>query len=329
MIKGIEHFFDKKIRELDIKIIKNIGSARSFRVVGLIKGRKVIFKLRRLWRFYSIANLKAEILTGKILFRTEMSKKPFQSRDIISYSMDFPQWVLFRYQEGKSAAGEKCKHWCFSKDFYAKNPPKKMFKLLNFWHNDITKFFSRHRNVFPFRFQKYGFKRVYGDFTNAAKFYLNVHIKKNSQLTQVFFKADEAAGKKILNKFRWIIEANNNYVSHGDMNPWNFLINKEKTAIIDYETSHLDIPYVDLAFVWSASWNNLKWREELRGLFLKEAQNKNLFEIMFNLNLVRFLPKVFGNIKKAQGNEKNLDIALSILKKDYRQAIKFLERQKI
>lgn len=329
MIKGIEFFFDKKIKELDIKVVQDIGSASSFRVVGFMKGKKVIFKLRRLWRFYSIASLKTEILTGKILSRKELADKPFQSRDIISYSMDYPQWVIFEYQEGKNAAGEKCKHWHFSKDFYAINPPKKMFEILKFWQEDITDFISMHSKDFSYCFKKYNFLRVYSDFVNAGNFYLEVHIKKNSELRQVFSKMDRITGEKILKKFRNIIETNNNYVSHGDMNPWNFLIHKRKTIIIDYETSHYDIPYVDLAFIWSASWNNLKWRKGLSKLFFKEVKDKRLFEVSFNINLVRFLPKVFGNIIRIEGNEKNLNIALNVLENDYRQAVKFLKETKI
>lgn len=328
MITGIEDFFAKKIKELDIKILQDIGSTRSFRVVGLMDGKKVIFKLRRLWRFYSISNLKTEILTGKILAGKELAGKPFQSRDIILYGMDYPQWVVFRYQEGESAVG-KCKHWCFSKEFYAINPPKKMFEILKFWQEDVTNFISTHSSEFPHRFKKYNFLRIYNDFVNAGNFYLNVHIKKNPELRQIFSKSDRVAGEKMLKKFRKIIEANNNFVSHGDMNPWNFLIQNGKTVIIDYETSHLDIPYVDLAFIWSASWNNLPWRKELRKIFLSEAKDKNLFEVLFNLNLVRFLPKVFGNIKRVEGNEKNLNIALDVLENDYQRAIEFLENQKI
>lgn len=326
MIKGIESFFDKKIKDLGIKAIQNIGSARSFRVVGLMNGEKVIFKLRRLWRFYSIVNLKTEILAGKILAQKKLSNKPFQSRNIISYSMNYPQWVVFRYQEGRSAVGEKCKHWCFSQDFYAANPPERMFKMLKFWQEDVTVFVSTHGKDFPYYFKKYNFTRIYRDFVNAGNFYLNVHIKKNSGLRQIFSRKDRLRGEKVLKKFKNAIEANNNYVSHGDMNPWNFLINGGKTVIIDYETSHFDIPYVDLAFIWSASWNNLAWRESLRKLFLKETKDKNLFEVLFSLNLVRFLPKVFGNIKKVEGNEKKLDIVLGVLENDYRQAIKFLEK---
>ncbi len=326
MIKGIKSFFDKKIKELNIKVLQDIGSTRSFRVVGIMKEKKVIFKLRRLRRFYSILNLKTEILTGKILARKELDGKPFQIRDIISYGMDYPQWVVFRYQEGRSAVGEKCKHWCFSKDFYALNSPKKMFELLRFWQDNITDFISAHSKDFPYRFKKYNFARIHGDFVNAGKFYLDVYIKKNPELRKVFSREDSMKGGRVLRKFRNIIEENNNCVSHGDMNPWNFLIHGGKTAVIDYETSHIDIPYVDLAFIWSASWNNLKWREALRKLFLSEARDKNLFEILFNLNLARFLPKVFGNIKKVEGNEKNLNIALDILKDDYQRAIKFLEK---
>lgn len=328
MIRGIESFFEKKIKQLGIKIVEDIGSTRSFRVVGLMKGKKVIFKLRRLWRFYSIANLKMEILTGKILASKELAEKPFQSRDIISYSMDYPQWVVFEYQEGKIAAGEKCKHWCFSKDFYKINPPEKMFKILKFWQNDITEFVSRHGKELPLRFKNYSFLRIYRDFVNASDFYLDSYIKKNFGPRQVFSKEAKARGERVLKKFKNTIKANNKYVSHGDMNPWNFLIYKGKTIIIDYETMHYDIPYVDLAFVWSASWNNLKWRESLLKLFFREVKDKRLFKTLFSINLVRFLPKVFGNIKRVEGNEKNLNIVLNVLQNDYRQAVEFLERQK-
>lgn len=328
MIKGTEDLFSKLVKELDIEILQNLGAKRYFIVLGKMKGKKVIFKLRRLRRFYSVANLKTEILTSKVLAAKELSGNRFQSRGVVAYSMDYPQWVVFEYVEGESADGEKGKYWMFSREFYSITSPEKMFELLKFWQEDIARFFSANKRSFPYRFRKYRFPRIYEDFVNASNFYLTDHLKKSPEIKQVYSKDDKSKGEKALRKFKSLIDASNKCVSHGDMNPWNILIHKEKTIVIDYETTHLDIPYVDFAFVWSASWNNLAWRNDLRKLFLDNVEDKEAFKLFFSLNLVRFLPKVFGILKKVPGGGKDLNNALEILQKDYQNAIDFLEKAK-
>lgn len=324
MIKGIEKFFLKKAKNLGIKLDKKLRIGSSFLYSGLLKEKKVIFKLRRIWRHRYKEKLKTEILTGEVLNEKKMATDLFQFRHIILYSISYPQWSVSGYREGEKALGKKCRHWCFSEEFYKIISPQKMFDILNFWQERITDFVSLNKHKFLYNFKRYYFLQDYKDFKKDSYFYLKQHLKNNINLRKVFNESDEKIGGMILKKFKNIIESNNKYICHGDMHPGNFLIYKNEVSIIDLEATHLDIPFVDFVFVWSACWNNIKWRKKVMELFLKNGKNKEMFNIFFNLNIVRFTPHFLINIKIIPGNEKNLNKALGILRDDYKNAAKFL-----
>lgn len=329
MIKGAEKIFFKKAEALEIKIIKKLRVGNSFIYSGLLDKKKVIFKLRRVWRSYSIEGLKREILMERILNNNELADKPFQYRNIILYDIKYPQWVVYEYKEGEKALGKKCRHrfWCFSEDFYKIVSSQKMCEVLNFWQDKITDFVFTSSQLFPYRFKKYGFSEIYKDFSKDSDFYFKYYLKNNIGMKKVFNEKDRKNGKKIFKKFQAVIESNNSYICHGDLHPGNFLIYKDEIVIIDFDKVHIDIPYVDLVFVWFASWNNPKWRNDLL-LLLDKNNNSRVANILFNLNFVRFMPHFIINIEVILDGEKNTNQALSILKNDYQKAIKFLEKEK-
>ncbi len=326
MIKNIENFFSKKIGELKIKNIQKLKIGSSYIFKGNLGRKKVIFKLRRLRHSYSIVGFRRELLMEEVLSSKELSKKPFQYRKIILYDIKYPQWVVYEYSKGEKSLGEKCLHWCFSEAFYKIVSTQDIFKILDFWQRKLTDFTHLNKQAFVFRFKRYGFLRIRSDFERGFSYYFDHCQKNNIGLKNGFTGKDKESGEKMLVKFRKTIEANNKYLCHGDLHPGNFLIYKKKIAIIDFDKVHFDIPYVDLAFAWSAGWNNPGWRKNLLALFSEKSGDKKLFHILFNLNIVRFTAH-FINIKIIPGNERKLDKALGVLKNDYREAINFLEKQ--
>lgn len=325
MIKGINLFFLKITKRHKIKIIQDLSSRRSFIIIGLMRGKKIIFKLRKTRIHNSIQNFKTEVLMCKVLNSKQLKNAKSQTREIIDYSLDYPQWLIFEYRKGDKSAGKECKHWCFSKDFYKINPPEKMFAILKFWRGNITDFIAAKKySLSSYALRQYNFSKIYTDFINASKFYFRTYLRRNPSVEQIYYKNDQEKAEMVLKKFKDVIEANNNYICHGDFNPWNILIYKKHNIILDLETVHYDIPCVDLAFIWSAAWNNLRWRNKLFNLFLKEARDKKLFKIFFNLCLVRFMPKVFVNVKLDAKKNKKFKRVLLVFRKDFQEAIKYL-----
>lgn len=328
MIKRIDALFSRIIKKYKIKAEKDVSSGRFLAIAGKMGGKKVIFKLRRARKFSSKNNFAAEIFADKALKSLEGENKKFEHRKIIDYSLDFPQWMIFEYKEGEKAACENPGRWCLSKNFYKANTPQKFFEILNFWRKDATFFIKNSKSALNYKFKKYNFQLIYADFINASNFYLEKHIK-NYKIRQIYFKNDKSTIGDILKKFRKIIEENNKYICHGDLNPNNMLIYNGKTVILDLETVHLDLPYNDFIFIWFAGWNNLKWREKIFKLFLEDAEDKELFKTLFYISLLRFLPKILGNIAPRGKNDKSLNKALDIIRGDYEKARDYLLKVKL
>lgn len=326
MIKGIDALFLRIIKKYKIKVKKRLVSGRFLAVAGKIGGKKIVFKLRKARKFFPKNNFNAEIFADKAL--NSVKNKKFEHRKIIDYGPDFPQWMIFEYKEGEKAACQDYKHWCLSKKFYRANPPQKFFEILSFWHKDLTVFVRNPKVNLKDKFRKFNFSLIYRDFINASNFYLEKHIK-NYKVKQIYFDKDKSAISDILKKFRKTIQENNKYLCHGDLNPNNILIYKEKTIILDLETVHFDLPYNDFIFVWFASWNNLKWRENLFKIFLDNAEDRELFKTLFYLSLLRFLPKIIGVMRPERENDKKLDKALDVVQSDYEKAKDYLLKVKI
>lgn len=328
MIEGTSGRFSRIIKKYKIKAEKDISSRRFLAAAGKIGGKKIIFKLRRSRKFSSENNFFAEIFADKALKSLERKNKYFKHRKIIGYSLEFPQWMIFEYKEGEKAACRDYKHWCLSSNFYKANSARKFFKILNFWNKDFTFFVNNSKPVSPYKFRKYDFKLIYADFINASNFYLEKHIE-HYKVKQIYFEKDKSEIGDILKKYRKIIEKSNKYVCHGDLNPNNILISKGKTVILDLETVHFDLPYNDLAFIWFASWNNLKWRKELFKTFLEDTEDKELFKVLFYLSLLRYLPKILGLIASEGENDKKIDKVLGIIRGDHEKARDYLLKIKL
>jgi len=212
------------------------------------QGKKVLFKALISAKKEDVLRLKKEISLLEAFGKMSLGEK-IGALKIIKANLNYPQWVLRDYVEGKIIGH----HF----DLYNEKP------IIRKQITDNLIVLQKVKTTnFPLK------KKTASDYLkNINEFAKEKIVQKEAKeeiiiLNQLFLK-----NKKLLNK-------SNNVLCHGDFTMANFFTNKNKLYLTDWELACLGNIASDIARIWIQTFRYPSWREALIGDLLKKLKTQ-------------------------------------------------------
>lgn len=153
-------------------------------------------------------------------------------------------------------------------------------------------------NISSKKLERFSFEKNFSTFVTHQ----NVLKKYISNTTFKKIKKTILDNKKIFNVAPLVI-------THGDLNPKNLILTKNKLAIIDWSDVHLNNPLYDLSMLYMFAWNRPEIMEKIKEFLIysfPRVQNPNNLHL---LNRLILTPKIISimedSIKGIKQDEKN------------------------
>ncbi len=114
---------------------------------------------------------------------------------------------------------------------------------------------------------------------------------------------EEIDYKKILQAVNFVVENQkllDNYpkvLAHGDWDLSHIFLGKNSVILFDWEHARIDIPTMDLAFLFVRTRGNKKWSRDLVLKFIQKKGNRRELRQLFRISIIRYSLKRMANTK--------------------------------
>jgi tRNA A-37 threonylcarbamoyl transferase component Bud32 len=253
-----------------LKIHKN-KKHRYFSPCLTESGERVIFFARLHFNLDAKSKFKNEI---KFLKKAENLKLSFKIPRLLDFGIekDF-EWLVREYPQGKTV---------FEESTFPKMIPRA-----------ISEISGIKKDLF-FPLKKFKVKR-----------YLNFNLRRNLVKSGTISKdLSEKLGILVKKNFP-ILKKENEYFCHGDLNPKNIIIFKDKLWIIDWEAIHQNNFAFDIAYFWVWFWKEKEKRKFLIKEYLKnlKQRKREIFQRIFPLVVAYFCEREIRFKKEEESKE--------------------------
>jgi len=282
-IKNINKIIKEKLKNLNLKPLKNLSdfikkNKRFYSTPCFLEGKKFFFKILITNEIGPAEAIRREIEILKFL---SVQKIKFNIHQLVKYDKKkFPYWYLVRYYEGKLLG-----HFY---DLYFKNKKyitllvNALFSLQNISQKNLMKILKKKEFFLWQRDFNAYFKMVKDYLQNIEK---DIGNKINSQKIYNF-----------LNEKKGIFSKSPLVLTHGDFTLANFVLNKEKLIVTDWEQSHLDNFVYDLSHLWIQLWRYPQWQKKLVLEFMSRLP-KNKIEEFKDLFRIVIISEALGELR--------------------------------
>ncbi|MDP2951361.1 MAG: phosphotransferase [bacterium] len=263
-IKNIDNKIAQTLKQLNLKpeldLVKFKAQDKRFYTTPCLdkQGKKVLFKALIGLEAEDRFRIKKEIAFLKAFHKMALGKN-IGALKIIKANLNYPQWVLREYLEGKIIGH----HF----DLYNEKPIIRK----QITDNLIALQKIKLKN-FPLK------KKTANDYLKKINGFAKERVvQKQAEEELLLLKEGFTKVKNLLNK-------NNNVLCHGDFTLANFFVNKNKLYLTDWELAHLGNLASDIARTWIQTFRYPKWREALINDLLKKLKTQkeqNIFKELF------------------------------------------------
>lgn len=303
LIPKIKEKIEKKLKELElspkIKIadflkIHNAKKHRYFTPCLTKEGKLIAFYAR----LHNNLDAKEKFIR-EISFLKKIQKSNFEIKKIIPKIIDYEIEKDFEWFERELSPASPLGH---SRNLVQKPFPEMIEKIIK----AIFEIFKIPLKNFPY-LKKFDCQRYLSPFYEE--------LAKRGILKRDFSKKI----LKLVKKNLPLIEKENKYFCHGDLNLGNILSDRKNIWIIDWELIHLNNFAYDIGYLWVHLWEAKKsFRRKLIDSYIKKLEGQKL------LKFKKILPVVvayfsLGGIKYKEGEK---DITLEKRKNFYLNLLK-------
>jgi len=236
-------------------------------------------------------DFKREIKIYKILKKKFPEKLRFFSKLISQGKHKNLYWLLEKAEKGE-LGGKMGKDFGLKKNFLSKISPSYFARLIFLYQNLKLKI----------SLYKHGGWWYWQDFNGYRVRFLNKFI--NSKLNKnLLTLKDVNLAQEILRKNKNFLDTEAKYLSHGDLYPNNFILNKEgKLIILDWGLVNFNNSAFDVAFIYLLAQRLPNWQKEFLKIYFSFTKEKAKFKKLFNLALisltVRFAAHCYFHLKE-------------------------------
>ncbi len=242
------------------------------------KGRKFFFKIRMEDNPKTKRAFINEINYTKFLNHIFLKRKRIQVPKILKHNIvSEPEWCLFRLASGK---------YLDKQNLSAKDRNLIVNTLLNIQKIPLSKLPMERPKGETAGFWQTDYLWYMNRITNSLR-RLREEIDHKKILEAVNFIAKN---QKILDKY-------SKFLAHGDWDLNHIFLRKNSVILFDWEHARIDIPTMDLAFLFVRTRNDKKWSRDLVLKFMEKKDNKREFKQLFRVSIIRYVLKRMVSIK--------------------------------
>lgn len=242
------------------------------------KGRKFFFKIRMEDNPKTKRAFINEINYTRFLNQVFKKGYRIQVPKILKYNIiSVPEWSLFKLASGKYLDKKNLSRG--DRDLIVntllniqKIPISKLPKEepkggeIGFWQTDYLWYMNRITNSLRRLREEIDYKKI----LQAVNF-----IVKN---------------QKLLDKY-------SQFLAHGDWDLSHIFLRKNSVILFDWEHARIDIPTMDLAFLFIRTRGDKKWSRDLVEKFMQKKGNKKQLKQLFRISIIRYSLKRMTNTK--------------------------------